>query len=82
MIPKKVREALEIDKDTNTTYWTDAIKKKNKGLMPDREILDNGKTAPFGYQEIPCHIIFDIKMDFTQKARFVAGGHVTRPPMT
>jgi hypothetical protein len=25
-------------------------------------------------------MIFDIKMDFTRKARFVAGGHVTDPP--
>jgi hypothetical protein len=32
-----------------------------------------------GYQEIKCHIIFDAKMDFTRKARFVAGGHMTQP---
>ena len=25
-------------------------------------------------------MIFDIKMDFTRKARFVAGGHTTDPP--
>ncbi len=25
-------------------------------------------------------MIFDIKMDFTHKARFVAGGYVTDPP--
>jgi hypothetical protein len=25
-------------------------------------------------------MIFDVKMDFTRKARFVAGGHVTDPP--
>jgi hypothetical protein len=28
-----------------------------------------------GFQEIGCHIVFDIKMDFTRKARFCAGGH-------
>jgi hypothetical protein len=28
-----------------------------------------------GFQEISCHIVFDIKMDFTRKARFCAGGH-------
>lgn len=34
-----------------------------------------------GFQEIKCHMIFDIKMNgkFTQKARFVAGGHTTNP---
>lgn len=28
-----------------------------------------------GFQFIKCHIIFDVKIDFTRKARFVAGGH-------
>jgi hypothetical protein len=27
-------------------------------------------------------MIFDIKMDFTRKAHFVAGGHMTDPPDT
>jgi hypothetical protein len=30
-----------------------------------------------GFPEIGCHIVFDIKMDFTRKARFCAGGHTT-----
>jgi hypothetical protein len=33
-----------------------------------------------GYQEIDCHMIFDVKMDLTRKARFVAGGHTTETP--
>jgi hypothetical protein len=33
-----------------------------------------------GFQEIGCHIVFDIKMDFTRKARFCAGGHTTNTP--
>ena len=32
------------------------------------------------YQDIKCHIVFDVKMDFTCKARFVAGGHTTESP--
>ena len=32
-----------------------------------------------GYQEIRCHMMFDIKTDgkFTHKASYVAGGHTT-----
>ena len=37
-------------------------------------------TAFFGFQDIGCHLIFDVKMDFTRKARFVAGGHTTEAP--
>ena len=49
------------------------------GVSPDQ--MQTGKVRP-DYKEIPCHMIFDIKMDgkFTRKARFVAGGHVTDPP--
>ena len=38
--------------------------------------VHDGKTSKFiGYQEIGCHIVFSIKMDFAWKAHFVAGGH-------
>jgi hypothetical protein len=46
-------------------------------------ILPDGHSAPIGYQKIPCHMIFDVKMeDFRQKARLVAGGHRTEAPAT
>lgn len=51
-------------------------------ILPAVKILDDGVNAPVGYQKIPCHVIFDVKMDFTRKARFVAGGHVTDSPAT
>ena len=38
------------------------------------------EKAPPGYKWIPKRLIFDIKMDFTRKARLVAGGHMTDPP--
>jgi hypothetical protein len=42
--------------------------------------LDPGMEPPVGHKCIPCHMVFDIKMDFMHKARLVAGGHVTDPP--
>ncbi len=33
-----------------------------------------------GYQEIKCHVLFDVKMDFTGKAQFVACSHLTDTP--
>ena len=87
-LPKSVDEALQIDRDTGTTMWEDAIKKEMKNVRPAFTASDTplseartGKKL-VGYQEIGCHMIFDIKMDgkFTRKARFVAGGHTTDPP--
>ena len=45
------------------------------------KILNGDKKVPPGYQEIRCHLVFDVKMeDFRRKARYVAGGHTTEPP--
>ena len=49
------------------------------GVKPD-DIQANKVDQLRGFQEIKCHIIFDIKMDFTRKAQFVAGGHMTEAP--
>jgi hypothetical protein len=82
LLPKSVREALQFDKEDGKTYWTEAIKKEMAVILPAVRILDEGKNPPVGYQVIPCHMIFDVKSDFTRKARFVGGGHVTDPPST
>lgn len=79
-LPKTVKHALEIDEGTGTTFWRDAIQKEVKTVLPAFDLLDEGTVKPIGYQQIPCHIVFDIKMDFTCKARLVAGGHVTDGP--
>ena len=41
-----------------------------------------GDKIPPGYQEIRCHMIFDIKMgkNFRRKARMVTDGHHTKTP--
>ena len=43
-------------------------------------ILDHGEENPVGYEHINCHLIFDVKMNFRHKSRFVAGGHTTNMP--
>ena len=84
-IPKTVREALAFDLENGNTFWWDAICKEMKNVRPAFEVWD--KTAaemPIGYQEVRCHLIFDVKMgeNFRRKARFVAGGHTTEVPST
>ena len=79
-MPKTVKRALEIDKETNTTFWTDAIRKEMKTISGAFEILDDDTPEPVGFKYIDFHMVFDIKSDFTRKARYVAGGHQTDPP--
>jgi hypothetical protein len=84
-----VEEALKIDRTTNTDLWRKAINKemakvkvawKTHDANTPKEVRDGKVPELTGFQEIGCHIIFDIKMDFTRKARFVAGGHTTEAP--
>ncbi len=79
-LPKTVAEALQLDGENGNTLWYDAIQKEMKNVQVAFRFLPEGERAPIGYKQIPCHIIFDVKMDFTRKARFVAGGHKTDPP--
>ncbi len=82
-LPKTINEALELDKKNGNTFWADAIAKEMKDIRVAFKILLDGLSAPIGYQKIPCHMIFDIKMeDFRCKARLVAGGHMTKAPAT
>jgi len=78
-VPKTVKEALELDRKNGNTFWADAIAKEMKEVRIAFNILPDGHVVRNGYQKIPCHMIFDIKMeDFRCKARLVAGGHRTK----
>ena len=81
-IPKTVERALEIDKETGTDFWAKALRLEMSKIFPAVKILNEGAQHPVGHQMIPCHIVFDVKMDFIRKARFVAGGHKTQEPET
>ncbi len=79
-LPKSVQEALKLDAENGNTLWCDAMQKEIKNVKVAFSFLEDDQPTPIGYKEIPCHIIFDVKMDFTRKARFVACGHKTDPP--
>ena len=81
-----MQDAFRIDRDTGTTFWTDAILKDMKKVIVAFEIIDgftpeeirDGKCDMLkGFQEIGCHMIFDVKMTLTRKAQLVARGHTT-----
>ena len=88
-LPHSVKEALHFDADMgpNCTLWRDTIEKELKKVRiacerrDDISVQDARQGRAFkGYKEITVHMVFDIKMDFTRKARLVAGGHVTDAP--
>ena len=82
-IPKLVKEALQIDKANGDTKWWDAIVQDMGNVRPAFQVHEGAKAdLPIGYQQIKCHIIFDVKVGkkFRRKARLVGGGHMTEAP--
>ena len=56
-----------------------------RNVRPAFEVWEKDvEHIPPVYQQIKCHMIFDVKMgkNFRRKARFVAGGHATETPMS
>jgi hypothetical protein len=78
-LPKSVAEAYAIDERTGTNFWTKAIEKEMRNVLPAFEFNDED-TIPKGYKEISLHGIFDVKMDLTRKFRLVGDGHKTEVP--
>jgi hypothetical protein len=79
-VPRSVKEAYQIDQETGMDFWAQAIAKEMKNNAIAFHFPEEGESIPVGPKWIPCHMIFDVKVDFTRKACFVAGGHCTDPP--
>ena len=56
-----------------------------KNVKPAFEVFEGGvQQLPSGFQEIKCHMIFDVKIgeNYRRKAHLVEGGHTTDAPAT
>jgi hypothetical protein len=76
-VPRTVQEALELDRINGNDFWRKAINKEMSNVMIAFEILEDDKQVPPGWSKVTGHMIFDVKMDFTRKARWVLDGHKT-----
>ena len=82
-VPNTVEETILIDKENWDTLWWDAIMKEMKNVRPAFEVFEKIKEdMTIGYQQIKCHMIFDVKLgeNFRHKARLVGRGHTTTAP--
>ncbi len=81
-LPTSVKHAIDIDRKNKNTFWQDAPKKEMGNICIAFEILGPNKKAPLGWHKDSGHIVFDVKMDFTRKARWVKDGHKTPDSLT
>ena len=80
-IPRSVQHAYELDKRNGNNYWRKAIEKEMRNVLVAFDILHDEQNISKQFKELGVHMIFDVKMDMTRKARLVAEGHRTADPV-
>ena len=81
-VPSSINHAKELDKKNGNTLWMDGLNKEMTNVSIAFDFLDHGVKPPPGYTKSSGHLIWDLKMDFTRKARWVKDGHRTPDPTT
>ena len=79
-VPRTVEEAYALDKKNGNDYWSKAITKEMTNVGIAFEVIEDDAKMPVGWVKVTGHMIFDVKMDFTRKARWVLDGHLTPNP--
>ena len=81
----KVSETAEkshrLDRENGNNVWTDTIAQEMKNVSIAFSMLEEGVKPPPVYKYVRGRIIFDVKMDFTRKVRWVAAFHKTPNPI-
>jgi hypothetical protein len=84
-VPWDYKHAKRLDEKHGNTRWQDATDLELCQIDEYETFQDHGSKGkvkpPDGYKKICVHLVFDVKHDGRHKARLVAGGHLTDPPL-
>ena len=80
-IPTSIEHAIELDRKNGNTFWQDALAKEMTNVGIAFEVLEQGQKAPVGWSKASGHLVWDVKMDFTRKARWVLDGYKCKDPI-
>ena len=72
---------MEVDRENGNTMWRDVLALEMFNVGVAFKILEEGQSAPTGWKKASGHLIWDVKMDFTRKARWVLDGHKMPDPI-
>jgi hypothetical protein len=59
-VPKNWDDCVIIDKENDNTLWKDVVRKEMKNIRISFKILNREELVPPTYQEIRCHLIYDV----------------------
>ena len=80
-VPRNLDDCRRIDAANGDSRWAKAIDKEMPNVKVAIEILEKDQVTPIGWKISSGHLVFDVKMDFTRKARWVKDGHKTPTPV-
>ncbi len=82
-VPRNHHEAMKLDEKNGNSKWLDAEKLELSQVVDYGTFDNHGKDGqlPSGYKITPLHFVYACKHDGRHKARLVAGGHLTAPPV-
>jgi hypothetical protein len=80
-VPTSIEHVCLLDEKNGDKYWRDALSNEMKNVGIAFQVLGEGQHEPVGWAKVTGHIIFDVKMDFTRKARWILDGHKTPNPI-
>ena len=74
---------MMFDKENGNKRWQEAEELELTQIDQYDSFKDLGKGVkpPHGYKQITVHMVYNVKHDGHHKARLVAGGHLTGPPL-
>ena len=75
-----IEHAKELNLKEGNDLWMKALAKEMFNVGVAFEILEQGQKAPHGWHLVTVHLMWDVKMDFTRKARWILDGHKTPDP--
>ena len=81
-VPQSVEDAFRIDRENGNSMWQQALALEMNSIGTAVKFLRNGEAPKPGFTKTSGHVIFDVKMDFRRKARWVLDGHKTPQPTT
>ena len=68
--------------ENGNNFWRKAISLEMHNVDVAFKVLEEDQKAPPGWNRVTGHLVFDIKMDITHKARWVLDGHKTSDPIS
>ena len=79
-IPSSIEHYIFLDAFNCNRLWKEVIDKDIHNVSVSFEILPTRVPVSIGWKKSSRHLISDVNLDFSQKARWVKDGHCTPDP--